>query len=113
MSFNTGTPNFVYFIDVYTPYIVLVRENITIFCVLSSVLGNKKWRILRELLKIRISDCLEGGQFGLEQVEAGEPASRPWTFETILISMLLEQEKALVELRSKIRGYEEKEGRCI
>jgi len=37
-------------------------------------------------------------------VEAGNNASRPWPFETILISMLLEQEKALVELRSKIEG---------
>jgi hypothetical protein len=46
-------------------------------------------------------------------VEAGDRASRPWPFETILISMLLEQEKSLVELRSKIskiRNYEEREG---
>ena len=43
-------------------------------------------------------------------VEAGGRASRPWPFETILISMLLEQEKALDELRSKIREYEEKDG---
>jgi hypothetical protein len=40
-------------------------------------------------------------------VEAGNNASRPWPFETILISILVEQEKALVELREKIRGYEE------
>ena len=44
-------------------------------------------------------------------VEAGGAASRPWPFETILISMLLEQEKAVVELRSKIKGYEEKKGK--
>ncbi len=43
-------------------------------------------------------------------VEAGDRVSRPWPFETILISMLLEQEKALVELRSKIKEYEEKDG---
>jgi len=42
--------------------------------------------------------------------EAGGRISRTWAFETILISMLLEQEKALVELRSKIREYEEKDG---
>jgi hypothetical protein len=30
-------------------------------------------------------------------------------FETILISMLLKQEKTLAELRSKIEGYEEHE----
>ena len=38
--------------------------------------------------------------------EAGANASRPWPFETILISMLLEQEKALGELRSKIEILE-------
>jgi len=35
-------------------------------------------------------------------VEAGGSASRYWPFETILISILLEQEKALGELREKI-----------
>ena len=40
-------------------------------------------------------------------LKLGSKASRPWPFETILISILLEQEKALVELREKIRGYEE------
>jgi len=34
--------------------------------------------------------------------EAGGSAGRAWPFETILISMLLEQEKEMVELRSKI-----------
>jgi len=43
-------------------------------------------------------------------VEAGSRVSRPWPFETILISILLEQEKALVELRSKIKDYEKKNG---
>jgi len=42
-------------------------------------------------------------------VQAGVYASRPWPFETILLSILLEHEKALVELRSKIRAMEEKE----
>jgi hypothetical protein len=41
-------------------------------------------------------------------VEAGSKASRPWPFETILISIPVEQEKALVELRSNIEGCEEK-----
>ena|SRR4030067_247869 len=44
-------------------------------------------------------------------VQAGGCASRPWPFETILISMLLEHEKALVELRSKIKDHEERGGR--
>jgi hypothetical protein len=42
-------------------------------------------------------------------VQAGVYASRPWPFETILISMLIEHEKALVELKSKLRSMEEKE----
>jgi hypothetical protein len=41
-------------------------------------------------------------------VQAGVYASRPWPFETILISILLEHEKALVELRSKLRSIEKK-----
>jgi len=42
-------------------------------------------------------------------VQAGVYASRPWPFETILLSILLEHEKALVELRSKLKAIEEKE----
>ncbi len=42
-------------------------------------------------------------------VEAGGRASRPWPFETILISMLLEQGKALAELRSRTKEFEEKD----
>jgi hypothetical protein len=41
-------------------------------------------------------------------VQAGVYASRPWPFETILVSILIEHEKALVELRSKLRAMEEK-----
>jgi hypothetical protein len=40
-------------------------------------------------------------------VHAGVYASRPWPFETILISMLLEHEKALFELKSKLKVQEE------
>ena len=39
-------------------------------------------------------------------VEAGALASRPWPFETILISILLEHEKALAELKSKFNAQE-------
>ena len=42
-------------------------------------------------------------------VHAGVYASRPWPFETILISILLEHEKALVELRSKLKAQEDQE----
>jgi hypothetical protein len=39
-------------------------------------------------------------------VEAGTSVSRPWPFETILISILLEHEKALAELKSKLMAQE-------
>ena len=42
-------------------------------------------------------------------VQAGVYASRPWPFETILISMLIEHEKALVALRSQLQTLENKE----
>jgi len=42
-------------------------------------------------------------------VQAGVYASRPWPFETILISILIEHEKALAELRSRLRAIEEKD----
>ena len=46
-------------------------------------------------------------------VQAGVYASRPWPFETILISILVEHEKALVEVRSKLKDLEKKEvGEC-
>jgi len=37
-------------------------------------------------------------------VEAGGNAARSWPFEIILISILLEQEKEMDELRKKIEG---------
>ena len=43
-------------------------------------------------------------------VEAGALASRPWSFETILISILLEHEKALAELKSKLKVQEKQGG---
>ncbi len=46
-------------------------------------------------------------------VQAGVYASRPWPFETILISILLEHEKALVELRSKLKVLEEKADQLV
>jgi len=42
-------------------------------------------------------------------VQAGVYASRPWPFETILISILIEHEKTLVELRSRLIALEKKE----
>ncbi len=40
-------------------------------------------------------------------VQAGVYASRPWPLETILVSILLEQEKALAALRAKLKVLEE------
>ena len=40
-------------------------------------------------------------------VEAGGAASRPWPFETILVSILLEHEKETVGLRSRVEVLEE------
>lgn len=37
-------------------------------------------------------------------VEAGKNASKPWPFDIILISILLEQEKESDELRKKMEG---------
>lgn len=42
-------------------------------------------------------------------VQAGVYASRVWPFETILISILIEHEKALVELRKRLQALEEGE----
>ena len=37
-------------------------------------------------------------------VQAGVYASRPWPFETILVSILIEHEKALVALKSQLQA---------
>jgi len=40
-------------------------------------------------------------------VQAGSYASRPWPFETILFSIILELEKELAELQSKLESVRE------
>jgi hypothetical protein len=40
-------------------------------------------------------------------IQAGAYASRPWPFETILVSILVEHEKALAEVREKLERLEE------
>ena len=40
-------------------------------------------------------------------VQAGGYASRPWPIETILVSILIEQEKALAALRAKLTVLED------
>ncbi len=41
--------------------------------------------------------------------QAGVYASQPWPLETILMSMLLEQQKALAALEERLRRLEEKD----
>ncbi|MBI4763994.1 MAG: hypothetical protein HY787_05240 [Deltaproteobacteria bacterium] len=44
-------------------------------------------------------------------VQAGVYASRPWPLETILVSILIEQDKALAGLRAKLLALEEMIGK--
>ena len=43
-------------------------------------------------------------------VQAGSYASRPWPLETILVSILLEQEKGLDDLRAELEALKEGKG---
>jgi hypothetical protein len=66
----------------------------------------QEWKKFRRALRKEDQQFLDGlFEKARLHVEAGVFASRPWPFETILISILLEQEKALVELRSRIEMY--------
>ena len=66
----------------------------------------QEWKKFRRALRKEDQQFLDGlFEKARLHVEAGVLASRPWPFETILISILLEQEKALVELRSSIEMY--------
>ncbi len=70
----------------------------------------QEWRKFRRGLRKEDQEFLDRlfGEARLH-VQAGVYASRPWPFETILVSILLEHEKALVELRSRLRILEQKE----
>ncbi|MGA3193276.1 MAG: hypothetical protein ABSD73_12380 [Candidatus Bathyarchaeia archaeon] len=61
----------------------------------------------KKLKKTAIEKC---GKQPRKVLQAVGDASRPWPFETILISILLEHEKALAELKSKIKAQEEQVG---
>ena len=69
----------------------------------------QEWKKFRRALRKEDQQYLDG-LFGKAKlhIEAGVSASRPWPFEIILISILLEHEKTLVELRSKIETEEKK-----
>ena len=69
----------------------------------------QEWKKFRRGLRREDQQFLDR-LFGAARLhaQAGAYASRPWPFETILVSILIEHEKALVELRSKLRVLEEK-----
>jgi hypothetical protein len=71
----------------------------------------QEWRKFRRALRKEDQQFLDRlFEEARLHVHAGVYASRPWPFETILISILLEHEKALAELRLKLKSQEEQEG---
>ena len=67
----------------------------------------QEWKKFRRALRIEDQQFLDRlFEKAMLHVEAGVLASRPSPFETILISILLEHEKALVELKSKLKTKE-------
>ena len=46
-------------------------------------------------------------------MQAGSYASRPWPLETILVSILLEQEKELADLRAELATLKEERGQPL
>ena len=70
----------------------------------------QEWKKFPSALRIEDQQFLDRlFEKAMLHVEAGVLASRPSPFETILISILLEHEKALVELKSKIKAQEEQD----
>jgi hypothetical protein len=68
----------------------------------------QEWKKFRRALRKEDQQFLDRlFEKAMLHVEAGVLVSRPWPFETILISILLEHEKALAELKSKIKAQEE------
>ena len=71
----------------------------------------KEWKNFRSALRIEDQQFLDRlFEKAMLHVEAGMLASRPWPFETILISILLEHEKALAELKSQLKAHENRKG---
>jgi hypothetical protein len=72
----------------------------------------QEWKEFRSALRIEDQHFLDRlFEKAMLHVEAGVLASRPWPFETILISILLEHEKALAELKSKLKTKETQGGK--
>jgi hypothetical protein len=71
----------------------------------------QEWEKFRRALRKEDQHFLDGlFEKARLHAEAGFSVSRPWPFETILISILLEHEKALAELKSKLNVQETQEG---
>ncbi len=71
----------------------------------------QEWKKFRKALRKEDQQFLDRlFEKAMLHVEAGSQVSRPWPIETILISILLEHEKALVELRSRLKVQEHQEG---
>ncbi|HVP77428.1 MAG TPA: hypothetical protein VMV04_05995 [Thermodesulfobacteriota bacterium] len=71
----------------------------------------QEWKEFRRALRVEDQQFLDRlFEKAMLHVEAGMLASRPWPFETILISILLEHEKALAELKSQMKAHENQEG---
>jgi len=71
----------------------------------------QEWKKFRRALRKEDQQFLDQlFEKAMLHVEAGGLVSRPWPFETILISILLEHEKALAELKSRLKVQEKKEG---
>ena len=78
-------------------------------CVLENEV--QEWRKFRRALRKEDQEFLDRlFEKARVHIQAGAEASRAWPFETILISILLEHEKVLVELRSKLKAYEDRVG---
>ena len=70
----------------------------------------QEWKKFRRALRKEDQQFLDGlFEKARLHVQAVGDVSRPWPFETILISILLEHEKALAELKSKIKAQEEQD----
>ncbi len=67
----------------------------------------QEWKKFRKALRKEDQQFLDQlFEKAMLHVEAGTSVSRPWPFETILISILVEHEKALAELKSKLMAQE-------
>ena len=68
----------------------------------------QEWKKFRRALRKEDQQFLDQlFEKAMLHVEAGVSVSRPSPFETILISILLEHEKALAELKSNLKVQEE------